>query len=155
MYVYHKCHLVIFPACGPSVLTLQLLNWVYQPYEAHSESHLSRVWLCDPMDYTVHGILQARILEWPPIPFCRGSSQPRDRTQHWRGIFYQLSYQGSQKHILKHPKRTFISKSLALLWAYLYPNWGKRNLEVVWRWGVRTSKSYCAVFHRTHRDFLQ
>ena len=37
--------------------------------------------LCDPMDYTVHGILQARILEWVTILFSWGSSQPRDRTQ--------------------------------------------------------------------------
>ena len=42
--------------------------------------------LCDPMDYSppgpsVHGILQARILEWVVIPFSRGSSQPRDLTQ--------------------------------------------------------------------------
>ena len=37
--------------------------------------------LCDPMDYTVHGILQARILEWVDFPFSRGSSQPRVRTQ--------------------------------------------------------------------------
>ena len=37
--------------------------------------------LCDPMDYTVYGILQARILGWIAIPFSRGSSQPRDRTQ--------------------------------------------------------------------------
>ena len=34
--------------------------------------------LCDPMDYTVHGILQARILEWAACPFSRGSSLPRD-----------------------------------------------------------------------------
>ena len=27
--------------------------------------------LCDPMDYTVHGILQARILEWVAFPFFR------------------------------------------------------------------------------------
>ena len=33
------------------------------------------------MDYTVHGILQARILEWLAFPFSRGSSQPRDLTQ--------------------------------------------------------------------------
>ena len=33
--------------------------------------------LCDP----VHGILQARILEWVAFPFSRGSSQPRDQTQ--------------------------------------------------------------------------
>ena len=42
--------------------------------------------LCDSMDYrppgsSVHGILQARILEWVAIPFSRGSSQPRDWTQ--------------------------------------------------------------------------
>ena len=30
--------------------------------------------LCDPTDYTVHGILQARILEWAAFPFSRGSS---------------------------------------------------------------------------------
>ena len=33
--------------------------------------------LCDPMDCTVHAILQARILEWVAVPFSRGSSQPR------------------------------------------------------------------------------
>ena len=37
--------------------------------------------LCNPMIYTVHGLLQARILEWVAFPFSRGSSQPRDRTQ--------------------------------------------------------------------------
>ena len=41
--------------------------------------------VCDPMDCSplgssVHGILQARILEWVAIPFSRGSSQPRDLT---------------------------------------------------------------------------
>ena len=33
------------------------------------------------MDYTVHGILPARILEWVAVPFSGGSSQPRDQTQ--------------------------------------------------------------------------
>ena len=33
--------------------------------------------LCNPTDYTVYGILQARTLEWVAIPFSRGSSQPR------------------------------------------------------------------------------
>ena len=56
-----------------------------------SSSILSLAWMkvevsqscpnfCDPVDYTVHGILQARMLEWVAIPFSR-SSQPRDRTQ--------------------------------------------------------------------------
>ena len=34
--------------------------------------------LCDHIDYTVHGIFQARILEWVAIPFSRGSSQVKD-----------------------------------------------------------------------------
>ena len=44
----------------------------------------------DPMDYTVHGIFQARILEWVAFPFSRGSSQPRDQTQvsHIAGGFF-------------------------------------------------------------------
>ena len=37
--------------------------------------------LCYPMDYTVHGILQARKLERVAFPFSKGSSQPRDQTQ--------------------------------------------------------------------------
>ena len=37
--------------------------------------------LWDPRDYTVHGILQARILEWAAFPFSRRSSQPRDWAQ--------------------------------------------------------------------------
>ena len=36
--------------------------------------------LCDPIDYTVHEILQARILEWVAVHFSGGSSQPRDQT---------------------------------------------------------------------------
>ena len=32
--------------------------------------------LCDPMDYTVHGILQVRIPEWVTIPFSRDSRNP-------------------------------------------------------------------------------
>ena len=41
---------------------------------------LSCLTLCDTTDYIVHGILQARILEWVAFPFSRGSSQPRDQT---------------------------------------------------------------------------
>ena len=44
--------------------------------------------LCDPTDCSppgssVHGISQARVLEWVAIPFCRGSSHPRDQTCIW------------------------------------------------------------------------
>ena len=37
--------------------------------------------LGNPTEYTVHGLLQATILEWVAVPFFRGSSHPRDRTQ--------------------------------------------------------------------------
>ena len=36
---------------------------------------------CSPTGSSVHGILQARILEWGAIPFSRESSQPRDQTR--------------------------------------------------------------------------
>ena len=57
---------------------------------------------CDLMDYrapgsSVHGIFQARILEWVAISFSRGSSQPRDRTHAsclGRQILYQLCHLG-------------------------------------------------------------
>ena len=41
------------------------------------EAAQSCLTLCDPMDYTAHGILQVRILEWVAFPFSRGSSWPR------------------------------------------------------------------------------
>ena len=46
--------------------------------------------LCDSMAYTVHEILQARILEWVAFLFSKGSSQPRDGTQvsHIAGGFF-------------------------------------------------------------------
>ena len=48
--------------------------------------------LCDPMDFTIHGILQARILEWVHIPFFEGSFQPKDRTQvsHSAGGYFTI-----------------------------------------------------------------
>ena len=79
--------------------------------------------LCDPMDYTVHGILQARILEWVAFPFSKGSSQPKDPnpgifpTQGWNSgllhcgpILYQLSHKGSPR-ILERVAYSFSSGS--------------------------------------------
>ena len=62
--------------------------------------------LCDSMDCSppgsfVHGILQARILEWVAFP-SRESSQHRDRTQVScidRQILYHLSHQGSPEYL--------------------------------------------------------
>ena len=54
-----------------------------KPDKSESEVFQSCPTLCDPVHYSqpgssVHGILQARILEWVAISFSRGSSQPRD-----------------------------------------------------------------------------
>ena len=58
--------------------------------------------LCDPMDCnppgsSVHGILQARIMEWVAIPFSRGSFWPRDwtRVSCIADVLYWLSHQGA------------------------------------------------------------
>ena len=63
---------------------------------------LSRLILCDPMDYSPPGssvcwILQASILRWVVVPFSMGSSQPRIEPGllHCRQILYHLSHQGS------------------------------------------------------------
>ena len=60
---------------------------------------LSQIFFAIP--WTVHRILQTRILVRMAFPFSRGSSQPRDWTQvspHCRQILYQLSHKGSPKY---------------------------------------------------------
>ena len=59
--------------------------------------------LCDPMDcsplsFSVHGISQAKILEWVAISSSRGSSRPTDRTRvvlHWQADSLLLTHLGS------------------------------------------------------------
>ena len=67
-----------------------LLSILYTAAVAAAKLLQSCPTVCDPMDYTVDGILQARILEWGAFPFSRGSSQPRDWTQvsHIAGGFF-------------------------------------------------------------------
>ena len=62
--------------------------WYIYIYICESHSVMSNS--LRPMDYIVHGILQARILEWVAVPFFRGSSQPRDQTKvsHIAGRFF-------------------------------------------------------------------
>ena len=59
-------------------LRLQLHAWIL--------SHFSHVWLHDPMDHSLpgssdHRILQEKMLEWVAMLSCRGSFQPRDQTR--------------------------------------------------------------------------
>ena len=108
MYVWGATHKWVVPEgvklCGHTVfLYAQLapddLNQItiFQAVKVLvSQSCLT---LCDPMDHSlsgssVHGILQARILECVAIPFSRGSSWPRDLL-HYRQILLLLSHQGN------------------------------------------------------------
>ena len=84
-------------------------RWEFRIQPANSSVRLevkvkvaqSRPVLCNPMDYTVHGILQARILEWVTFPFSRESSQPRNQTQVSRiagGFFTSWTTREAQEY---------------------------------------------------------
>ena len=63
------------------IMKLALTHLFTSPCVKVKVSH-SCLSLCNPMDYTVHEILQARTLEWvASLFFSRGSSQPRNRTR--------------------------------------------------------------------------
>ena len=56
--------------------------------------------LCDPMDYTVHGILQARILEWVASALLQGifpTQRSNPCVPHFRWLLYRLNHQGSTR----------------------------------------------------------
>ena len=67
----------LYPGFSPihpfSLVLLLLFNLLDKPIVKVSQS-------CPTLCILVHGILQARMLEWVAAPFSRGSSQPRDRT---------------------------------------------------------------------------
>ena len=72
-----KCRANISSHCS-CITTLPLTSVVPGPRKGLT--HLCPA-LWDPMDSTVYGIFQARILEWVAFPLSRGSFQPRDWTQ--------------------------------------------------------------------------
>ena len=94
--------------------------------------------VCDPMDCSlpgssVHGILQARMLEWVAIPFSRESSQPRDRTQAFciAGGFFTIWA------ILQLIERSLFSLSALTKYCYMKNtvldsnNWGSLQAECI------------------------
>ena len=125
---------------------------------SESESRLaSCLTLCDPMDYTVHGILQARIPESVAFPFSRGSSQHKDWTQlsriSRRQILYQVSHQGSPR-ILEWVAYPFSSRSswprnrtrVSCIAGGFFTNWAIRG------WSTACS-SICNIFLDTQMGF--
>ena len=82
---------MVVSGCFPENLHFHLrfkgfVNKISHSLKSESEVAQLCPTLCDPMDCSlpgssVHGIFQARILEWVAISFSRGSSRPRDRTR--------------------------------------------------------------------------
>ena len=71
---YFSLILHIYPVISCHLFLIQPLKWKWKS--------LSHVWPFRPHGlYTVHGILQARTLEWVAFPFSRGFPQTRDWTQ--------------------------------------------------------------------------
>ena len=89
---------------GVSCDCLGMHIWLF-PAGPKLESEVTQLCptLCDPMDCSlwgssIHGIFQARLLEWVAISFSRGSSRPRDQTLVSciaSSCFYHLSHWGS------------------------------------------------------------
>ena len=99
------------------ICTTCLLTW-YETcsYQKWSEVKWSEVkvaqsclTLCNPIDCTVHGILQARILEPVAIPFSRGSSQPRDQTEVSHTGGGSVSPRRTRGNLLTYPRFFWIS----------------------------------------------
>ena len=85
----------------------------YFRHESESEKSRSPVQLFPtPMAYTVHGIFQARILQWVAFPFSRGSFQPRDGTQVSRIAGIGYIFYGERKGSIS------MADYLSLLWGH-------------------------------------
>ena len=97
------------PSWGPRVMS----SCLFLPCNVMCVSHSVVSDSCDPMDCSppdssVHGILQARILEWIAISFSRGSSQPRDRT-HISCVGRQILYCWATRKVLAIMSRDWIN----------------------------------------------
>ena len=77
--------------------------------------------LCDPMDCSlsgssVHGIFQARVLEWIAISFSRGSSRPRNRTRVSRIAGRRFAFKCGFKYHLPQPSHTELTTAVTSLY---------------------------------------
>ena len=89
--------------------------------------------LCDPMNYTVHGILQARILEWLAYLLSSGSFQPRD----WTGVSCLAS-------------RFFTN--WAIREAQTQMRHGHKPKQPKCRWELRKQLQSCQIVWQEHRE---
>ena len=131
---------------GPCASRFLHLSCLLIPLCMCAKSLQSCLTLCDPMDHSlpgssVHGILQARILQWVAIPTSRGSLRPRDWTRisyiylHWQAGFLPLVQPGKPVIPLTYLQFTmkfyasfsylFLSARNALLSFQSFESWPK------------------------------
>ena len=112
------------------------------PIRKWAEVAQSCLTFCDPMVYTVHGILQARILEWVAFPFSRDLRKPgiESRSLPWQVASLPAKPQGK-------PKNTGMSSLSLLQWIFLsqesnrvsctagrfFTNWAIKEALLLWK----------------------
>ena len=120
---------------------------------SESEVAQSCLTLFDPMDWSlpgssVHGIFQARVLEWVAMPSCRGSSWLRDRIQisHIAGGCFTIwatreAHEDVINTVKKKKKRFAQRKCSSVFYKQFWPRkcWEWENCTGLWR--IRWSKS--------------
>ena len=94
--------------------------------------------LCDPMDCSlphssIHGIFQARVLEWVAISFSRGSSWPRDRTQVSRIVDRRFTIWAAIE-VLKIPPNKMWSVCHSVVLYSLWPHGQRWSLLLTVNW---------------------
>ena len=112
--------------------------------------------LCDPLDCSllgssVHGILQAKILEWVAIPFSRGSSQPMGRTQVSciAGRFFTVW--ATRQALLKRYFKELNKDGLQFLEAIPNQSPEYRKLLLLWQTGpmLRYAYQFMTTLHKS------
>ena len=120
-----------------------------------AQSFLTR---CDTINYTLHGILQARILEWVAFPFSRGSSQPRDPilVSNIAGGFFTNAMSTRNKYELMSlslKKKKINTYSLLFIWLHwvLVVAWGIFSCSKTSScWLTLASRSCGSLWERHH-----
>ena len=148
VYRYLSCLSWLFSAIPNMLLETFLKHWYPQARSSLGIAGLkwkkvkvtqSCPTLCNPIVYTVHGILQARILEWVAFPFSRGSSQPRDRTQVSRIAGGSLPAEPQGK-----PKNTGVG-SLSLLQG-IFPAQESNQGLLHCSWAIREAQCWVSLY---------